>query len=101
MLRKVNGGSTKYLYLSWSQTSGSLHGQLERHFTQWKRTETVLGGRSVPSRYIRLHKQSLCILQVYAPFLDEVSVALQKVTSIESILMLGDFNAHVGTDNKT
>ena len=37
----------------------------------------------------------------HQPFLDEVGVALQKVTSPESIVLLGDFNAHVDTDNKT
>ena len=31
----------------------------------------------------------------YQPFLDEVSVAIQKVTSAESIVLLGDFNAQV------
>ena len=36
----------------------------------------------------------------YQP-LDEVGVALQKVTSAELIVLLGDFNAHVGNDNKT
>ena len=58
---------------------------------------------------LRLQEQSLCILQVYIPnaeaqyqpFLDELGVALQKVTSTESIVLLGDFNAHVGIDNKT
>ena len=72
--------------------------------TDW----TSLGGR-VCLLKLRLQEQSLCILQVYAPnteaqyqpFLDEISVALQKVTSAESIVLLGDFNAHVGTDNKT
>ena len=52
---------------------------------------------------------SLCIFQLYTPnaetqrqpFLDEVGVALQKVTSAESIIQLGDFNAHVDTDDKT
>ena len=58
---------------------------------------------------LRLLEQSLCILQVYAPnaktqyqpFLDEVGAALQRVTSAESIVLLGDFNAHMGTDNKS
>ena len=36
----------------------------------------------------------------YQPFLDNVSVALQQVTSAESIVLLDDFNAHVGTDDK-
>ena len=37
----------------------------------------------------------------YQPFLHEVGVALQKVTSAESIVLLGDFNVHVDTDDKT
>ena len=37
----------------------------------------------------------------YHPFLDEVGVALQELTSAESIVLLGDFNAHVNTDCKT
>ena len=69
---------------------------------------TPLGGR-VCLLKVRLQKRSVCILQVYAPnackqyqpFLDEVSDALQKVTSSESIILLDDFNAHVGTDNMT
>ena len=58
---------------------------------------------------LRLQEGSLCILQVYAPnakaqyqpFLDKVIVALQKITSAESIFLLGDFNVHVCTDAKT
>ena len=37
----------------------------------------------------------------YQPFLNEVSVALQKVTCAKSIVILSDFNAHGGTENKT
>ena len=156
-------GAAHSIHLSWSQTSGSSHGQLERHFTQWKRTGTGLGGRTISSRYclslstkcrgsdavelnegwklfysyvyvtmssqagvgifvsprlahfvtdriplrgrvcllkLRLQERLLCILQVYAPntetqyqpFLDEIGVALQKITSAESIILLGDFN---------
>ena len=58
---------------------------------------------------LRLQERSLCILQVYAPniesqyeaFLQEVEVALGKATSSESLVLLGDFNAHVGIDNAT
>ena len=58
---------------------------------------------------LRLQERSLCILQVYAPniesryeaFLEEVEVALGKATSSESLVLLGDFNAHVGIDNTT
>ena len=57
---------------------------------------------------LRLQERSLCILQVYAPntepqyeaFLEEVEVALGKATSSESLVFLGDFNAHLlGIDN--
>ena len=58
---------------------------------------------------LRIQKRSLCILEVYAPnaetqyqpFLDEVGVALQEVTYAKLIVLLGDFNAHVSTDDKT
>ena len=67
-----------------------------------------LGGRVFLLK-LRLQERSLCILQVYAPhaeaqyqpFLDEVNAALQKVRITESIVLLGDFNAHAGTDDKT
>ena len=41
---------------------------------------------------------------MYAPneaFLEEVEVELGKATSSESLVFLGDFNAHVGIDNAT
>ena len=80
-----------------------------------KMTESVvdwvpLGGR-VCLLKLRLQERSLCtsILQVYAPnidsqyeaFLKEVEVALIHVTSSESLVLLGDFNAHMGIDNAT
>ena len=37
----------------------------------------------------------------YEAFLEEVEVALGKTTSSESLVLLGDFHAHVGTDNAT
>ena len=51
----------------------------------------------------------MCNLQVYAPnmelqyeaFLEEVEVALRNATSSESLVLLGEFNAHVGIDNVT
>ena len=68
----------------------------------------ALGGR-VCLLKLRLQKQSLCILQVYVPnielqyeaLLEEVEVALGKATSSEYLVLLGDFNAHVGIDNAT
>ena len=67
-----------------------------------------LGGR-VCLLKLRLQERSLCILKVHAPniesqyeiFPDEVEVALGKATSSESLVLLGDFNAHVGIDNAT
>ena len=64
-----------------------------------------LGGR-VCLLKLKLQERSLCILQVYAPsiesqceaFLEEVEVALGKATSSESLVLLGDFNAHVGIE---
>ena len=65
-----------------------------------------LGGR-VCFLQLRLQMQSLCILQVYArnvesqyeAFLEEVEVALRKAASSESLVLLGDFNTHVGIDH--
>ena len=37
----------------------------------------------------------------YEAFLEEVKVALGKATSSESLVLSGDFNAHVGIDNAT
>ena len=67
-----------------------------------------LGGR-VCLLKLRLQERSLCILQVYAPnieshyeaFLEEVVVALGKSSSSECLVLLGNFNAHVGIDNAT
>ena len=67
-----------------------------------------LGGR-VCLLKLKLLERSLCVLQVYAPniksqyeaFLEKVEVALGKATSSESLVLLGDFNAHVGIDNAT
>ena len=51
----------------------------------------------------------LCLLQVYAPnatskyqaFVDEENDALFRVSPAESTVLMGDFNAHVGTDTDT
>ena len=65
-----------------------------------------LGGR-VCLLKLKLQERSLCILQGYAPniksqceaFPEEVEVALGKATSSESLVPLGDLDAHVGIDN--
>ena len=55
---------------------------------------------------LKVLDRSLCLLQLYAPnatsewqaFVDEVSDALLRVTPTESTILVGNFNAHVGTD---
>ena len=51
----------------------------------------------------------LCLLQVNAPdatsehqtFVDEINDVLLRVSATESTVLMGDFNAHVGTDKDT
>ena len=58
---------------------------------------------------LKVLDRSLCLLQVYAPnatseyqtFVDEVNDALLRVSATESTVLMGDFNAHVGTDTDT
>ena len=55
---------------------------------------------------LKVWDQLLCLLLVYAPnatseyqtFVDEVNDALLQVSATESTVLMGDFNAHVGTD---
>ena len=57
---------------------------------------------------LKVLDRSLCLLQVYAhnatseyqAFVDEVNHALLRVSSTESRVFMGDFNAHVGTDSR-
>ena len=58
---------------------------------------------------LKVLDRSLCLLQIYAPnatseyqaFVDEVNDALLRVSATESTVLMGDFNAHVGTDTDT
>ena len=58
---------------------------------------------------LKVLDRSLCLLQVYAPnatneyqaFVDEVNDALLRVSATESTVLMGDFNANVGTDTDT
>ena len=58
---------------------------------------------------LKVLDRSLCLLQVYAPkatseyqdFEDDVNDALLRVLPTESTVLMGDFNAHVGTDTNT
>ena len=63
-------------------------------------------GSSTCMLKLKLLDRLLCLLQVYAPnamikcrtFLDEVDDALLRVSLSESKFLMGNFNAHVGTD---
>ena len=58
---------------------------------------------------LKILDRSLCLLQLYAPnatreyqaFVDKVNDALLQVSPTESTVLMGDFNAHVGTDTDT
>ena len=58
---------------------------------------------------LKVKDWSLCLLQVYAPnavseyqaFVDDVYDAFQRVGSKEFAILLGDFNAHNGTNSET
>ena len=58
---------------------------------------------------LKVLDRSLCLLQVYAPnatseyqaFVDEVNDVLLPVSATEFTVLMGDFNAHVGTDTDT
>ena len=58
---------------------------------------------------LNVKDRSLCLLQMYAQsavteyqaFVDDVKDALQRVGSTKFTIHLGDFNAHIGTDNET
>ena len=58
---------------------------------------------------LKVLDRSLCLLQVYTPnatseyqaFVDELNDALLRVSPTESIVLTGDFNAHVETDIHT
>ena len=55
---------------------------------------------------LKVLDRSLCLLQVYAPnatseyqaFVDDINDALLRVSPTESTVLMGNFNAHVGTD---
>ena len=58
---------------------------------------------------LKVLDRSLCLLHVYAvnatseykAFVDQVNDALLRVSTTESTVLTGDFNAHVGTDTDT
>ncbi|CAF3742888.1 unnamed protein product [Rotaria sp. Silwood1] len=58
---------------------------------------------------LQLKRTTLTIIQIYAPnneadysiFLDMVFTTIESVPVTDSILLIGDFNAHVGNDSQT
>ena len=67
-----------------------------------------LGSRACMLKF-KVKDRSLCLLQVYVPnavseylaFVYDVNDALRRIGSIESTILLWEFNAHIGTDSKT
>ena len=72
-------------------------------------SDWILLGSQVCMLKLKILDRSLCLLQVYAPnatseyqaFVDKVNDALLRVLATESTVLMGDFNAHVGTDTDT
>ncbi len=58
---------------------------------------------------LRIDNKILNFVQVYAPnreseyesFLEELECSLESIPNSESLILLGDFNAHVGSDSET
>ena len=81
--------------------------------TSRRLSNCVLGWIPLESRICMLKLKvldwTLCLLQVYAhnatseyqAFVDEVNDALLRVSPTGSTVLMGDFNAHVGTDTDT
>lgn len=75
--------------------------------------DTVLDWKPVSERValirLQLKKTKLTVIQLYAPnterdydtFLNEVLIAMESVPKTDSLLVIGDFNAHVGNDSQT
>jgi len=65
-------------------------------------SDWVFPGSQVCILKLKVKNQSICLLEVYAPsaaseyqaFVDEVNNALHRVSPFESIVLMGDFNAH-------
>ena len=74
-------------------------------------SDSISLGSRVCMLKLKVLDQSLCLLQVglyvpnatseYQTFVDEVNDALLRVSLTDPIVLMGDFNAHVGTDTDT
>ncbi|VDP28022.1 unnamed protein product [Soboliphyme baturini] len=73
--------------------------------------DTIIDWKPVSGRVVILRlklqqAKSMTLVQVYAPkfegeyetFLEEVQCTLSEVPNTESLILMGDFNAHVGVD---
>src|SRR5699024_3442811 len=68
-----------------------------------------ISSRAIAMRLTLVGGKNLAIVQAYAPnteaeyttFLDELDGGLSRLHPTDSLILMGDFNAHVGTDTET
>ena len=114
--RKGNGTLVlnKRWQLFYSGVDPALHAQAGVGIlTNPRLAERVVEWRPISERVallrLKLKEKTLALVQVYAPnteseyapFLDEVLGVLEGISGTDSIVLLGDFNAHVGNDAQT
>ena len=100
--------------LFYSGVDSALHAQAGVGIlTNSRLAERVVEWRPISERMtllrFKLKEKTLALVQVYAPnteseyapFLDEVLRVLERIPGTDSIVLLGDFNAHVGKDAQT
>jgi exonuclease III len=116
---KLKGKGTRDLENGWKLFySGLVDPQAHAHagvgiLTSPRMAEQVIEWlpKSERAAVLRLKagNRNLAIVQIYAPndsqeytaFLDEVTEALETVPPTDSVMLIGDFNAHVGNDDQT